>query len=68
MKLMRERWKVTKDWHAWFAWYPVFLANGKFVCFKKVMRRETWHSRYPVGPGGFFCNSYKMAGEEDENK
>lgn len=36
---MRFKKKTFKDWHKWFAWYPVELGNGDKIWLETVMRR-----------------------------
>ena len=54
----KKIWCIVKDWHDWFAWHPVFCDN-RIAWMRKVERRISFHSRYPVGPGGFFITSYR---------
>lgn len=30
----------TSEWKPWFAWYPVYLNNGKRILFKKIYKRS----------------------------
>lgn len=55
--------RVTKDWHDWFAWHPVMLENGSWTFFKKVKREEMFHSNYPVTWGGHYSYKYRKEGK-----
>jgi len=54
----RQKIDLIRDWHNWFAWYPVLLIdseNGKdqkWVFWKTIKRRsfELWH--YALGGWG----------------
>ena len=42
MKIVNQQtFMIEKDWHRWFAWYPVHLKEeGKIIWLKYVYRRK----------------------------
>lgn len=62
MRWQREELKagVTKEWHRWFAWYPINLPDGKSVWFERVWRR-TLLKEVPYYGWGILQNGYTLA-------
>lgn len=46
---MRWKPKIQKDWHNWFAWYPIYLSDGTKVWLETV-ERTLEYSTYDVWP------------------
>ena len=40
-KTSAERKAKYTEWHEWFAWFPVTVAQGEVVWLSKVLRRGT---------------------------
>lgn len=42
-KINQEREKeidLLRQWHSWFAWFPVLLNNGRYVWLETIERRR----------------------------
>lgn len=53
-----KSYKKLKDWHRWFAWYPILTEDtGEYVWLEKIWRREE--------AGGFECRYRSYVNEKD---
>ena len=44
-----------REWHSWFAWYPIATDKGMFVWLERVERRQ--YMRY----SGYACDRIKLS-------
>jgi len=42
---LRPQWEFEREWHRWFAWHPVEVAEDRTAWLTTVERRLTGHDR-----------------------
>ncbi len=41
--MVEKKWYIHKDWHKWFAWYPVKAENGNWYWWITIERQIEWN-------------------------
>ena len=56
---------ATKNWHTWFAWYPVYCDESTFVWMEFVYRRRA--QAFPAGYVWIYATTAESAPGRDQS-
>lgn len=57
---------TKRDWHKWFAWYPI-VVNGKRVWLKNIYRRQHIHTTRKLVTVNEYAEFFDLLKKNSEN-